>query len=366
MIFKRKLIGVLVALIMLFTSVSALAESSIYINDEKIDCVNVQPTLVNNRIMVPIRFIAENLGADVIWQDPNIIINQDGFKLRLSPTINLDTDGFELKLALDSKAVYKDGKAIGNLDIAPFLKNDRTMVPLRFVAETLDAKVDYINGSVFINPISRKEQAIKKSIYFNLALEKRFDHLPTFLEGEQPDLRSLLMYAYFNQKYYQYYYEYDPMSIEHVNQVALDNFDMEDVLHESTKEWDLEGNTYIATGWSYSSACFYELKEERTYLEDGKTMIDAILDEYSFLEYQYASNGFLPDFNETYSKPMMYVLEKKGDEIKEGPMSTIDAIESLIVIGDTDHFEKRGTLKIKYYIDESTGNMIFINVEFSQ
>lgn len=70
---------------------------------------------------------------------------------------------------------------------------------------------------------------------------------------------------------------------------------------------------------------------------------------------------FTPDFMETYSEPMMYVLKKKGDEIRNG-MSTIDVIKALIVDGDTGNFTKRETLEINYYIDEATSNIVFTHV----
>ena len=58
---------------------------------------------------------------------------------------------FEIGLCAirDSLTINEHGIATVNgkqvqLDVAPFTKNDRTMVPIRFVAEALGANVDYI------------------------------------------------------------------------------------------------------------------------------------------------------------------------------------------------------------------------------
>ena len=50
----------------------------------------------------------------------------------------------EIKVAIDGKQV--------NFDVKPQLINDRTMVPLRFVAEALDVRVGWDNAqrAVFI------------------------------------------------------------------------------------------------------------------------------------------------------------------------------------------------------------------------
>lgn len=315
----------------------------IYIDGKKVDC-DVPPVLVNNRTMVPIRFISEELDANVDWQYPNIFVSKDGLKLQLT---------------LKSKTAYKNGAAMASLDAAPFLKTNRTMVPMRFIAEALNVQVDYIGGKVLIYSGSFKKIAQEKAYYYNLALEKRFDHLPEISQGKSPDNSSLLMYAYFNKNNYR---EYDEMSKEYVEKVAKDNFAMENINHSSTKEWKLNGDIYTATGWSYTSACFYELVEVNSYTENSKTIYEVILDEFSFLEYQFLPIDFTPNFEETYSAPMMYVMEKKGTEIKNG-MSTIDAIKALFVKGDTDNFERRESLRVKYYIDEANGNMVFTHVE---
>ncbi len=50
----------------------------------------------------------------------------------------------KIVMKIGEKTATVNGKQV-QLDVAPFTKNDRTMIPIRFVAESLGAKVDYID-----------------------------------------------------------------------------------------------------------------------------------------------------------------------------------------------------------------------------
>ncbi len=95
---------------------------------------DVAPQIINNRTMVPIRTVSEVLAADVDFNNTTKEI-----------TISAP-DGKIVKFKLGSKnaAITKDGKnTILTMDVTPQLKNNRTLVPIRFAAEALDAQVDY-------------------------------------------------------------------------------------------------------------------------------------------------------------------------------------------------------------------------------
>ncbi len=133
----RKALTITKAIIIIFVFSTTVFASTIpiIINGEEIES-DVPPVLIENRTMVPIRVISENLEAQVVWQDPYIIIQRDNI---------------ELKLTLNSKVAYKNGVAIPPLEAAPFLQNDRTMVPLRFIAEVLDIDIIYEDGKVLVD-----------------------------------------------------------------------------------------------------------------------------------------------------------------------------------------------------------------------
>ena len=73
--------------------------------------------------MVPIRVITETLGGTAQW-------NAD------TRTVTLNIDGKTLAMTI--------GQTISGFDAAPIILNDRTYVPVRYVAEMLGASVEWV------------------------------------------------------------------------------------------------------------------------------------------------------------------------------------------------------------------------------
>lgn len=89
------------------------------------------PIIVNNRVLVPLRIIFEELGATVDYN--NATRKVTGFK-----------DGTSVNLTLGSKIAYINEKKV-TLDVPANAVNGRTLVPARFIAESLGATVDWNN-----------------------------------------------------------------------------------------------------------------------------------------------------------------------------------------------------------------------------
>ncbi len=87
-----------------------------------------------NRTVVPIRAIVEALGGTIGW-DP----------IQRMVTINLDDNTINLWIGKPQAEVNGIMKWIdpNNHDVKPIIVNSRTMLPLRFVAESLGCKVDW-------------------------------------------------------------------------------------------------------------------------------------------------------------------------------------------------------------------------------
>lgn len=88
------------------------------------------PYVKDGRTMVPVRIISESFGAKVDW---------NGDKREVS----IAKDGKNIVLTIGNKDAMIDGEAV-TLDVAPEILNSKTMVPLRFVSETLGMNVKYI------------------------------------------------------------------------------------------------------------------------------------------------------------------------------------------------------------------------------
>ena len=96
--------------------------------DGKEATLDAPAKIINNSTMVPIRFVAENLGFDVEWNkaDKTIAIGENG----------------RVVLKLGSTTATVDGKTVV-MDTAPVVENGRTLVPLRFISESLGAEVNW-------------------------------------------------------------------------------------------------------------------------------------------------------------------------------------------------------------------------------
>lgn len=96
------------------------------------------PILMNGATLVPMRSIFEKLGAEVDWNAKNQSISASKGSLTVS-------------LVLNKNKASINGKTL-TLSAAPRLINGITMVPLRFVSESLGADVEWdgLNKTVFI------------------------------------------------------------------------------------------------------------------------------------------------------------------------------------------------------------------------
>ena len=117
------------------------ANSSIrvLVNDQVIDFTDdvgdvVEPQIMNGRTMVPMRKIFEVFGANVEWEGT-------------TQTITATTENKTLVLQINNtEATVKSGDAEEKitLDSAPVIYDNRTLVPVRFIAESLDLRVGWV------------------------------------------------------------------------------------------------------------------------------------------------------------------------------------------------------------------------------
>ena len=152
-----KLIAIVLAVSSMLT-VSALAVSAastkditVKVNDTVIRFPDQKPIIQNERTLVPIRFVAEALGYDVDWNEKdNTAVIDDG----------------KIVLYIGTNKAKINGKSV-TLDVASTVVRDRTMVPLRVIAETLDCSVDWIGETKTIL-INQKKNGRELSLYERL------------------------------------------------------------------------------------------------------------------------------------------------------------------------------------------------------
>jgi hypothetical protein len=99
-----------------------------YVGSEAIT-LDTAPIIQNGRTLVPLRFIMETFGAAVDWNGDLKII---------TITQRMST----IQLQIGSSIAWIDGSN-ETLDTPPIIQNERTFVPVRFIAEALGATVDW-------------------------------------------------------------------------------------------------------------------------------------------------------------------------------------------------------------------------------
>ena len=137
----KKIISCLVAVCMAAMSfVTVHCEDNIkVILDGKTLKFDVQPQIIDERTLVPMRVIFEALGADVEWEEETQTINA-----RRS-----DTDLFYISMRVGDKTIHKESVKANlptsndiELDVPPVIIDGRTLVPVRAVSECFGCKVE--------------------------------------------------------------------------------------------------------------------------------------------------------------------------------------------------------------------------------
>ncbi len=127
----KKLIGIFIA-IAVFTSAFGLntsaKEITVLLNGEALECP-VPPKIQNGSTMVPMRAIFEALGMNVEW-------NND------TKTVTAQKKDKTVTLTVGENVLYLNEDEV-ELSVAPYIESDTTMVPVRAVSESVDAKVKW-------------------------------------------------------------------------------------------------------------------------------------------------------------------------------------------------------------------------------
>ena len=87
--------------------------------------------------LLPARFVAENLGAKVEWNEENEVVTVTGK--------NEKDEVVKIVITIGSKTAQVNGGNI-ELDSPAFIENDRTYTPIRFISEQLGASVEWLES----------------------------------------------------------------------------------------------------------------------------------------------------------------------------------------------------------------------------
>ena len=137
---------------------------------------SASPIVKNRRTLVPLRFIGEALGKEVIW-------NND------EKSVTVSDENTSFKLYIDSKIIDNSDGTLKFTDVAPCIVNRKTYLPVRAIAELMKIGVGYdkarstvtIDSAVF-NPVEDSttivglmpNQTINTKMNFTFVTNKNF------------------------------------------------------------------------------------------------------------------------------------------------------------------------------------------------
>jgi len=179
----KKILSIMVSMIMLLSCVYIVfadeSEIRVQQNGEYIDFTDnagnvVNPQIINSRTMVPFRKIFNSLGVtdeNIMWDDE-------------TKTVIAKKDNIEIELQINNmmaKKTISGNETIISLDSAPVIIEGRTLVPVRFIAESMNKKVgwDAENRTVIIIDTEKIYQELENSIqkYLQLLNEEPDDEI---------------------------------------------------------------------------------------------------------------------------------------------------------------------------------------------
>lgn len=131
----KKILSVFIATLMLMTSFTAVhCENDIMVTlDGQEIAFDVPPQIINERTLVPMRAIFEALGAEVQWNGE-------------TQTVTAANNNTTVQMTIGSVAMYVGATEV-ILDTPPQIVDERTLVPVRAVAESFDCDVDWDGDS---------------------------------------------------------------------------------------------------------------------------------------------------------------------------------------------------------------------------
>ncbi|MGD9677709.1 MAG: N-acetylmuramoyl-L-alanine amidase [Vulcanibacillus sp.] len=148
---KKVSIVLLVVIIMFVSSPVLATEQPIRILiDNEIVYSDAPPIIISNRVLVPVRVVSEKLGYLVSWHEDE-------------QAVYIKKDDVSIKFIIGQKKMWINGNE-KVLDVMPVVKNGRSYLPIRVVAECISANVVWDGGTSSVIVKTGKESVSVSSI----------------------------------------------------------------------------------------------------------------------------------------------------------------------------------------------------------
>ena len=205
-----------------------------------------------------------------------------------------------------------------------------------------------------------------KAYYMDFAMNWRVDFIPDFDWNSFSDTVStqdFLMLTYYIHK--NSLPENGFMTAALIEQVMETHFGIENVQHESlfkTWNWDSKKGTYLPVSQGVAEEGLFDVvtfnAAERWENGAPQTVYTLTMREYGY-PFVYGTEqysdlvNYAADKSAHYRDNMQFLLENKGGLLKKGEISSFEAMQQLILEGNTSGFTKGREIQLEYYM---TGN----------
>lgn len=143
----KKILSLIIAVSILIIPIGAYCGGDITVTlDGKEIAFDVPPQIIDGRTLVPMRAIFEALGAEVEWDGETQTITARDKKMTT------------VKMVIGEKNIYTNLQSV-ELDVPPMIIEERTLVPVRAVSESLDCDVLWEGDSKTVIITSNKTVA---------------------------------------------------------------------------------------------------------------------------------------------------------------------------------------------------------------
>ncbi len=193
----KKLLSIFITICMMFAMLTGIAaENDLMLSlqignpvmtvngtEKPIDAEGTAPVIVNDRTLLPVRAVVEEMGGTVAW-------NGD------TQTVTLNYGENEIRLIINNTTAYLNDTA-QTLDVAPTIINDRTMLPIRFIAESFKFEVDWDENTQTVT-ITENAEAMQTPSVPEVTPEPAETPAPTDTPSDNEKEENKMLVVYFS------------------------------------------------------------------------------------------------------------------------------------------------------------------------
>jgi len=211
-----------------------------------------------------------------------------------------------------------------------------------------------------------------KAYYMDFAMDWRVDFVPDFDWNSFNDTVStqdFLMLTWY--LYRDSMLEDGSMSADLVEMVMETQFGIESIRHESlfkTWNWDEAGRKYLPVPQGVAGDSLFDVvtfnAAERWENGAPQTVYTLTLWEYGYPfvygteQYSDLAN-YIADKTAHYRDNVQFLLENKGEQLKNGELTPFEAMQQLILEGNTSGFTKGIEIQLEYYMTDTGPRFLY-------